>query len=111
VTEEPINPKSLDYKAGFMAGMQWEADNQVLTVAESPSGKLPRIDKNIPQPAFGARGVRKYPFSDMEVGDSFSLPRIERLKVKEAAKGYGRRSGRKLRVATTNDEVRCWRVE
>lgn len=66
--------------------------------------KLP-IDKNVPLP-------RRFPFADMQVGDSFAVPPdVKRPAVTVAAMRYGRKHGMKFTIRLTPDRsLRCWRV-
>lgn len=82
-----------------------------------------RIEKSVPLPPPTTGPPRKYPFSDMEVGDCLSLPlsgvkHVEggdevTAKLRQAALNYGRRHGKKFVVRTVRPEgiARCWRVE
>jgi hypothetical protein len=65
----------------------------------------PRIDKDVPIPA-------RYPFADMQVGDSFAVPtHIKRSAINVAAMRYGRQHGMKFTVRLTPERsLRCWRV-
>lgn len=66
---------------------------------------LPRIDKDIPIP-------RRYPFADMEVGDSFLLaPDMKRIPTTVAALRYGDRHNMKFTVRQVPEGFRCWRIE
>ena len=66
--------------------------------------KLP-IDKGVPLP-------RRFPFADMQVGDSFAVPPdVKRPAVTVAAMRYGRNHGMKFTVRLTPDRtLRCWRT-
>lgn len=71
------------------------------------------IDKGIPIPSgAGRQGGRKYPFADMEIGDSvFFEGSASYGKEHNAARVYGRRTGKKFTARTTRGGVRIWRVE
>jgi hypothetical protein len=64
------------------------------------------IDKNIPIPV-------KYPFANMQVGDSFAVqPDVKRQAIAVAAHRYGLKHGMKFTVRLTTDRtLRCWRVQ
>lgn len=64
-----------------------------------------RIDKGIPMP-------RKFPFEEMEVGDSFVVPPdTHRTTVSIAAKRFGDKHGMKFATRTMPDRtLRCWRI-
>jgi hypothetical protein len=64
------------------------------------------IDKNIKIPA-------KFPFKDMQVGDSFAVPPdVKRPAVNVAAMRFGRKHGMKFTVRQMPDKsFRCWRIE
>lgn len=66
----------------------------------------PRIEKNVPLP-------QRYPFAQMEIGDSFAVPEgINRTRVSVAAKRHGDKHGQKFTVRIMPDRsFRCWRVE
>jgi len=68
-----------------------------------------KIDKNIPIP--GKIGATKYPFREMDVGDSFEVSRENLTAVRNAAGQAGLRLGRKYSVKAFNGSHRCWRVE
>ena len=69
-----------------------------------------RIEKGLPVPPQGTKG-RKYPFPEMEVGDSFTAPKSDLCSVKSASCQYGRRKGWKFSTRVSgSDEVRCWRM-
>jgi hypothetical protein len=64
-----------------------------------------KIDKDVPL-------IGKYPFENMQVGDSFLLPEtIKRTSVAVAAMRYGRNNNKKFTVRKTKDGFRCWRTE
>jgi hypothetical protein len=72
-----------------------------------------KIEKGIPIPArTGAKGPRgsKYPFADMEVGDSFALPvgeketsKAVRARVASSFKRWARNTGATTKVKTFNE--------
>ena len=64
-----------------------------------------KIEKNIPAP--GRRA--KYPFAEMEVGDSFEAP--ESAKLRTAAYNAGKKSGRKFTCRTHDGALRVWRIK
>lgn len=66
------------------------------------------IEKNIPVPDWRVRA--RYPFKDMQVGDSFLIPQGDRKKVYPAASAAGARHGKKFAVRKVDDGVRVWRV-
>ena len=73
------------------------------------------IEKGIPCPPKATRSEykRKYPFPEMDVGDSFSIdgdPRVCERKLSAAASGYGSRNGWTFRVRVTEAGARCWRT-
>lgn len=64
------------------------------------------IDKGIPMP-------KRYPFDQMEVGDSFAVPPgVSRTTVAIAAMRYGRDHDMKFTIRMMPDRsYRCWRVK
>lgn len=77
-----------------------------------------KFDKNVPLPT-GAGTSTKYPFSEMQVGDSILWKRepqnvpASQCKAATAARGTGWRMGRKYVTKDAGDgvHVRIWRVE
>lgn len=73
-----------------------------------------KIDKDIPPPPEKKR-VYKYPFAQMEVGDSFRWNVEERRKVATAAQDHTRRTGWRFTVRKQFEDgievIRVWRVE
>lgn len=74
-----------------------------------------RIDKDVPIPGkkTGRREV-KYPFAQMEVGDSFALTgEVEKTTnlLRNTALRYAKQLGYKFTVRSTEDGARVWRVE
>ena len=71
------------------------------------------IEHNVPVPAsnMNGHGREKYPFSQMDVGDSFGIPKDAVARVRQAA--YKRNTdGKKFVVQTLNENGgRCWRVK
>ena len=68
-----------------------------------------KIEKNIP--------IQKYPFADMEIGDSFcmgSYTRDKMIKAYDSARRYAKRTnmGYKFKVKKTEkNELRVWRIK
>lgn len=71
------------------------------------------IEKGLPMPEFSASGrPAKYPFSEMQVGDSFVLPEDQLIRIRSAAANWGTRQGKKLSVRQLKDgSYRCWRLK
>lgn len=63
------------------------------------------IEKGISAPS--QRG--KYPFTAMEVGDSFFVPGVTTSKLVNAAQAH-RSNGRKYTTRTENGGARVWRI-
>lgn len=63
-----------------------------------------RKDRPIPEITYKNR----YPFRQMEVGDSFTAPSNA---VRAAASVASRRLGKRFIVRRVSDELICWRVE
>ncbi len=67
------------------------------------------IDHNVPFP----NKAERFPFADMQVGDSFLIPGDEsRQQVRAAAINYGNKSGQvfKVTIRRTDAGLRCWRI-
>lgn len=78
-------------------------------MSTTKNGKI-KIDKNIPEPKSNGR---KYPFVRMEVGDSFLFPTdIAKGTARTAASSASRKfTPRKFTVHSTEDGMRCWRIQ
>ncbi len=65
-----------------------------------------KLDKNIPIP-------KKYPFAEMQVGDSFVIADgVKRTTVSVASIRYGKATGKKFTTRKVLEGVyRCWRTE
>lgn len=65
-----------------------------------------KIDKNVPIPA----NRNKYPFRDMDVGDSF-LIEGDLAKTRGAATNWGKANNKKFSIQNTEEGYRCWRIK
>lgn len=66
-----------------------------------------KIEKNVPMPL----RAKKYPFAEMEVGDSF-VTDVSAKRLSNSAAFFGIKNNMKFSVRTLPDgSVRCWRVE
>lgn len=65
-----------------------------------------KVDKNIPIPT---SKYTKYPYGEMEVGDSFFV-KIEREKIYSSSSQYGKRHNAKFSVRKEADGYRVWRI-
>lgn len=73
-----------------------------------------KIESGIPIPESHAhhKGQSKYPFSKLQVGESFLFPdHVNRTNAESAKSRKGRLLNRKFVVRKTEDGLRCWRVE
>lgn len=76
------------------------------------------IDKSVPAPPPGKTGAIKYPFRDMEIGDSILVDGSSASKhvcrAYNAAKQLQKRTGGEFRFTARKEgenKVRIWRVE
>lgn len=72
-----------------------------------------KIEKGIPlTSSYNIRNGRKYPFNEMEPGDSFSIPaEIYSNKIGDAARSYGNKHSQKYAIRKQADgSFRCWRI-
>lgn len=67
-----------------------------------------KIEKDIPVPNIAGRGRTKYPFHELEVGDSLFS---ESISIRQAAYAFARRKGIKVTVRKTDNGYRVWRIE
>jgi len=77
-----------------------------------------KIDKNIPLPPPGKRGPKqsRYPFKEMEVGDSFIFDDYDRVRMSSgstAARIYGSNQDPVKKFATRKmgNKIRIWRIK
>lgn len=70
-----------------------------------------KIEKNIPVPSPHA-AREKYPFHQMEIGDSFVVPVDRRTAASAACTWYKKKHGMRFVTRTTEDGkfVRVWRI-
>lgn len=68
-----------------------------------------KIESGIEVPEYRRGRRAKYPFKEMEIGDSFEYPNE---KVRLAAASHAKRYGVKFTVRKAlNGKYRCWRTE
>jgi hypothetical protein len=73
-----------------------------------------KIEKGVDMPKHRTRSA-KYPFSTMEIGDSFFIksdsPTHERGRISAAATAHAKRHGGRFSTQVFDAGVRTWRVE
>ncbi len=71
------------------------------------------IEKNIPIPGPGGRNPRpEYPFAEMEVGDSFFVPKETNRDINQIsarASAFGSATNKKFKCSTVDGGIRVWR--
>lgn len=69
-----------------------------------------KVDKAIPMPKPWRKG--KYPFREMEIGDSFAVTNEDRQRVAMAASLFSLRNKKEFKFSVCKFEgaYRCWRV-
>lgn len=72
-----------------------------------------RIERGVPIPApVRGRGRRsRYPFDDMQPGDSFEAAGAKAGSLQQAARRVAMRTGWRFTTRQTETGARCWRVE
>lgn len=85
------------------------------TIQEEILVSAVQIDKNIPMPDrlpgnAGNGRWSKYPFAEMEVGDSFLVTDTPRNKISSAANQAYKRLGFKFKTGKVDDGIRVWRI-
>lgn len=71
-----------------------------------------KIEKGVPVPPLCVERISKYPFKEMEIGDSFEVnEKIEFSRARNSASVYNAKSGRKFVTRKTENGGRIWRVE
>ena len=71
------------------------------------------IEKNVPLPVEGREHNLKYPYPEMEIGDSFLAPAtdcFEASKIRSSAYAWGRRNGHKFKTARDGDGIRVFMI-
>jgi hypothetical protein len=72
------------------------------------------IEKGLQMPKF-SHGNSKYPFNEMEVGDSIKMPDTSDEKTFRSTVGAANArfkvKGKELRVSKVNGEIRVWRTK
>lgn len=67
------------------------------------------LEDNVPIPL--TRRAQKYPFRDMQVGQSFFVPQGDRKTLAVLASRNGKALGRTFHVHQLDDGVRVWRTK
>ena len=70
-----------------------------------------KIDKDIPMPQDKLGRKPKYPWMDMDVGDSFLLPGKSIHHAASLMVRWQERGGRRYSARTVPEGVRIWRIE
>lgn len=67
-----------------------------------------KVDEAVPMPT----GIftRKYPYADLEVGQSFLAPEANHNSIRAGASQYGKKLSRRFSVRKTQEGIRVWRV-
>ncbi len=69
-----------------------------------------KIERGIPVPLNSVKRSSKYPLREMEVGDSFSIPKDQRLQLSSYMTSAGRDMNAKFISRQDGNIVRVWRV-
>lgn len=70
------------------------------------------IDKNIPAPAgYTVQEIPKYPFMEMQVGDSFFVPSVKQSTMGGYVAWAGRILHRRFTAREVDGGVRVWRIK
>lgn len=70
-----------------------------------------KIEKGVPAPTDGRNGKAKYPWREMEVGDSFFIPGITSTVLGGSIANARRRTGFEFVSRNEGGGVRVWRVK
>lgn len=68
------------------------------------------IEKGVPLPSDERGRAAKYPWAEMEIGDSFFLKDGSSSSISGAASNAGKRLGFKFSTREMDDGVRVWRI-
>lgn len=70
-----------------------------------------KVESGIPTPIGDITALRKYPFSNMQVADSFYIPPRYRVNnIRSAAFQHGKINHMKFSIRRWKDGYRCWRT-
>jgi hypothetical protein len=70
----------------------------------------PKIDKDVPIPEWGKVKLT-YPFNEMDVGDSFVVPKEKGSSMRNCAFHYSRRWGKEFVTRKVKNGLRVWRTK
>ena len=74
-----------------------------------------KVDKKLPMPVFKERGVSRYPFDKMDVGDSFFVPMVDVASMKslrQTTYNINRKKAPKsFKLSTEENGYRIFRVK
>jgi hypothetical protein len=73
--------------------------------------KMIKIDKNIPIAFKRRTTLPKYPWGEMEVGDSFLVEGVSSSLISSATHYYGSTHNKKFKTRKVEGGVRVWRIE
>jgi hypothetical protein len=70
-----------------------------------------KIEKGIPMPEKNPPPGRvcRFPFAQLEIGDSFLVPEVKLKSIRQTCFYYGKKLGRKFTSAEVEGGVRVWR--
>ena len=79
-------------------------------MAKKANGEI-KIQKNIAMPKNLGTGRPKYPWKELEVGESFLFPEgLGESGIHSNAQSTGKRLNRKFAIRKTPEGYRCWRI-
>lgn len=67
-----------------------------------------KIDKGMPMPK--SKSEKKYPFREMEIGDSFFEEEVNRRLLASYASELGKKIGMKFSIRRVDGGIRVWRT-
>ena len=75
-----------------------------------------KIEKDVPLPRATWRTAPEYPFAEMEIGDSFYVPKVKQGTLRSRVEAFKKRhSGihlnKKFALRTIRDGIRVWRTK
>lgn len=70
------------------------------------------IRKDVPMPEKQPTdsSATTYSFGEMEVGNSFTFPEVDRNRVTAASSLYGKRNGMRFAIRDLGGKLGCWRI-
>lgn len=70
-----------------------------------------KVDKGVPMPDKQIGRPPRYPFEDMDIGDSFEFERDDKQKISSAVSHYSKRKKKVFTIRMIKNKYRCFRIK